>query len=100
MGFEKQRIVDANLIEGFKKRKKQLRCHICGHRFVVGENYAWRFMQNSRCSNFMTCDTCDTPDVKEKWEKINEELEALKERFWWYEEENESFKIDSYDVYR
>jgi hypothetical protein len=61
-------------------RGKNFRCHLCGHRFVLGET--WRFVlatQVHQC-NFLVCTACDGPDVLERWQQANEEA---KTRFWW-----------------
>ena len=60
------------------KPGERFRCYLCGHKFVVGDT--WRFSAHTKYSNFLVCASCDSPDVKDRWTKMNEELET---RFWW-----------------
>jgi hypothetical protein len=62
-----------------KPNGARFRCHLCGHKFVVGDKWRWVWGRN-KLRNFIVCGLCDTEDVYEKWEKANKEAE---ERFWW-----------------
>ena len=60
----------------------KFRCHLCGHRFKVGDG--WRFvMMSGNLLNFLVCDDCDDPHVADVWRERNEELKRARERFWW-----------------
>ena len=61
---------------------KRFRCYLCGHKFVVGDE--WRWVMAKKFGNLMICKKCDGPDVMERWYAANEEL---KTRFWWFYED-------------
>lgn len=68
---------------------RRFRCHLCGHKFKIGDY--WRWIQATKmdpCNcNFLVCKRCDGPNILERWESIVEEWkildEELRTRFWW-----------------
>jgi hypothetical protein len=61
------------------KPGEYFRCYLCGHQFVVGDQWRWVYSQSFL--SFFTCKSCDGDDVKERWVKLNEEART---RFWWF----------------
>lgn len=68
---------------------KSFRCHLCGHKFCVGENYRWVYANGRTFElegkkygvcNFFTCETCDGKDVIDRMIDMHKELYT---RFWW-----------------
>ena len=57
---------------------KRFRCHLCGHKFIVGDY--WRWVYSPHAINFMVCEECDGNDVLDRWDIA---LEELRQRFWW-----------------
>jgi predicted DNA-binding WGR domain protein len=81
-----------------KKNGRGFRCHLCGHRFKVGD--VWRWVFSKKYVNFFTCASCDGPDVAERWIKVNEEA---RQKFWWLfedlEEANREISRESRSAY-
>lgn len=63
------------------KNGKYFRCHLCGHKFEVGD--VWRFVYTNSTpgasGNPLVCAKCDGPDVVERWAAMCKEAH---ERFW------------------
>lgn len=62
------------------KPGERFRCHLCGHKFAVGDVWRWVYSCGHALPNFITCFACDGPDVLNKWVAANEEA---RRRFWW-----------------
>lgn len=69
---------------GCGKPGERLRCHLCGHRFQVGDVARWVIDNDGRSQggmgNFFTCQKCDGPDVRQRWWAMCAEVRT---RFWW-----------------
>jgi len=75
----KQRIAtEAECKAKWSGRTGGFRCHLCGHRFKVGD--PWRFVFGKSVRNFFTCAACDGPDVLDRFKAACDEA---KRRFWW-----------------
>lgn len=59
---------------------KRFRCHLCGHRFKVGDIWRWVYAGKVNLTNFLVCEACDGPDVLERWQA---HYKDGKTRFWW-----------------
>lgn len=72
---------------GSRKAGDGFRCGICGHQFVVGDQWRWVYDNDGKGScygNFMTCRACDTPGVREKRKALVREWEtSISQKFWW-----------------
>lgn len=64
------------------KDGKYFRCYLCGHKFVIGDQY--RLVLSKTCSNFLICKDCDNGDVLQNWLDLNEEWEKLRESKFWH----------------
>ena len=73
----------------FGKPGEKFRCHICGHKFSVGDTWRWQSAYGRTIEvngkkygllNFLVCSSCDSPGILDVWEKMNQELY---QRFWW-----------------
>jgi len=65
------------------KNGKYFRCKLCGHKFIVGDQYRFVFCQ--RFTNVIVCKDCDgtNEEVREEWIKLHEEFEELSNgKFW------------------
>lgn len=70
------------------KDGKHFRCYFCGYRFVVGDY--WRFVYTNDMSkaggNPLVCKNCDGDDIREKWQKMCEEVRT---KYWWFNRNRE-----------
>jgi hypothetical protein len=61
------------------------RCHLCGHKFKIGDK--WRFVSGVEVGlyNFLVCEACDGEDVRQRWVKMTNKFEAMKSgKYWWF----------------
>ena len=78
---------------GGYKNGAHFRCYLCGHKFIVGDQWRWvcggtkTFISSLDgktygVSNLMVCKKCDdtNEEVLNKWQAAYEELNT---RFWW-----------------
>lgn len=80
--MEKPRIADKKTVTApwmGEPRGKHFRCHLCGHKFVVGDTYRLLFCQGPE-GNCIVCEPCYGPDVKKRWAALYAEGQ---DRFWW-----------------
>jgi len=66
----------------FGKGGKYFRCHLCGHKFVPGDQ--WRFLYGlNKCRNLMVCGQCDDKD-----ENLRDKFAEIEEKYSWIWKEN------------
>ena len=68
----------------------RFRCHLCGHRFALGDICRWVHAMGKSFTddkgkkwgviNFFTCAACDGLDVLDRWIKANEDYSI---KYWW-----------------
>lgn len=81
-----QKIVDEDMIGRYNRMDKELRCCLCGHTFIPGEqvnllnNNSWRDGRPTGMFNPLICDDCDGEDVLDRWA---EHCKVAAEKFWW-----------------
>lgn len=63
---------------GCGKPGELFRCHLCGHKFQVGDY--WRWIYTHKTINIFACQSCDGEDVLERWYRHHEDG---RRRFWW-----------------
>lgn len=72
---------------------KNFRCHLCGHRFVVGDTFRMVFTNGMKTAtgerraggNPLVCEVCDGPDeeVRDRWDELRREWQGgVEGRFW------------------
>lgn len=77
---------------------KNFRCHLCGHRFVVGDTFRMVFTNGMKTmagerragGNPLVCGGCDGPDeeVRDRWDALRIEwVAAVTGRFWTFARE-------------
>ena len=70
---------------GGAKNGKYFRCYLCGHKFVIGDQY--RFVFGKDTVNCIVCQLCDGTDeeVRGKWRKLQDEFDELSSgKFWFF----------------
>jgi hypothetical protein len=78
---QKPRIATADDLKanwGGSPSGQRFRCYMCGHRFVVGDQ--WRWVSGKGTINFLVCAECDGPDIFVRW---TEHVAESQKRFWW-----------------
>lgn len=67
----------------WRGKKGNFRCYLCGHHFKLGDLFRLVYAKGV-VINFLVCEKCEGNDVIERWYKRIQELEEVKEKFWWY----------------
>jgi hypothetical protein len=82
-----RRIADEKTVNApWSGNKKNFRCGLCGHKFVIGDG--WRFLFTNDMpkapGNPLICDSCfiDKDDARAKWQKKHEEINNG--AYWWF----------------
>ena len=84
--FDKTVATEAHVNAPWGGNKKNFRCRLCGYRLKVGDTFQCYITNGTshKPGNPMVCETCNTEDVLERWDVMWEELEKIKEKFWWF----------------
>ena len=84
-----KKTVDEGMVGRYNRNDHHLRCYLCGHIFILGEqvslvnNNGWKDRPTGDF-NPLVCDGCDGEDVLDRWvEHCKEAKRLMKGKFWW-----------------
>lgn len=73
---------------GGRSNGKHFKCHMCGHKFKIGDIVRWVFTNDIEGAggNPLVCKNCDgtNEQVREKWKFMNMEFNLMKSKWWWF----------------